>query len=743
MDYAKLIKEKITGELYRGLFGLEKENVRVDRNGHLALTPHPEKLGDKATHPYITVDFGESQIEMITPVQDSIREAYDFLLNIHDIVATSLDGEYLWPQSLPPRFTTTDNIAPADFPDGSDGKNYRLHLAKHYGKKRQLLSGIHFNFSFAHDFVEKLYDESYGDFQEFKNELYLHVVRNFHRYSFLLPCLFGAGNAYLKEFKEPRPGDLVLNDDEVLVPDMVSFRNSESGYQNKERFFVDYSSLEAYHKSLDKAIEDKAISYHREFYAPIRLKAALGNDIRQQIDYLEVRVIDLNPFVRNNVDIDDLYYLHMFLIYCLIKPDIELDREKYFEYKDRFNDAAGSLDYHEKTYGLHKSIKRELSSLQGLPLAYLQAIENIEQRCMNNRRHIDRYKDVVLEKGYIAFNLDQAKRFFEESLASYGLVGGEGLELSTQILIKGAYKKGLGVGYVDRSDNFIEIFDRVNHQYVKQATKTSLDSYMTFLIMENKIVSKHVLGRAGLETPASLNFCDIASAKSSYDKVKAKAIVIKPRSTNFGLGISIFEQGFGQDDFNNALDHAFKEDSEVLIEDFVAGKEYRFLVVDDQVVGVLHRKNAHVVGDGISTIKELVAKENENPLRGENYRKPLQKIKIGPIETQVLASSGLTVDSVAAIGREVVLRENSNISTGGVSIDFTDDVKNFHKEVAIKAARAAGAKICGVDMIIPDLAQDDYSIIEINFNPAIHIHNYPYQGKNRKVEEYLLKALGF
>ena len=338
-----------------------------------------KELGDKTTHPYITVDFGESQIEMITPVQDSIKEAYDFLLNIHDIVALSLDGEYLWPQSLPPRFKDENNIALADFPEGSDGRKYRLFLAEHYGKKKQLLSGIHFNFSFSLGFVEKLYDESFGDFQEFKNGMYLHVVRNFHRYSYLLPCLFGAGNAYLEEFKKPQGDELVLNGDEVLVGEMVSFRNSAGGYQNKEDFYVDYSSLAAYHQSLEAAIAQKAISYPREFYAPIRLKAAIGNNLRKQIDYLEVRVIDLNPFVRNNVDIDDLYYLHLFLIYCLIKPDIELDQDKYFEYKKRFNQAASSQDYHAKTFDLHSSIKRELSNLQSMPPVYLGALQNIEQ----------------------------------------------------------------------------------------------------------------------------------------------------------------------------------------------------------------------------------------------------------------------------------------------------------------------------------------------------------------------------
>ena len=108
---------------------------------------------------------------------------------------------------------------------------------------------------------------------------------------------------------------------------------------------------------------------------------------------------------------------------------------------------------------------------------------------------------------------------------------------------------------------------------------------MTFLIMENKIVSKHVLNAAGLKTPASLNFSDLEAARSSYGAVKDRKIVIKPRSTNFGLGISIFDQGFNQEDFDAALEHAFGEDKEVLIEDFVKGKEYRFLVINDQVAG--------------------------------------------------------------------------------------------------------------------------------------------------------------
>ena len=133
-----------------GLFGLEKENIRVDINGMLAQTPHPKIFGNKLKHPYITTDFSESQLEMITPPRPSIREAIGFLETIHDIVSLELTGEYLWPQSIPPILPDDEQIPIAKYDeDGKEAQMYREFLSQKYGPKNQLISGIHFNLSFS------------------------------------------------------------------------------------------------------------------------------------------------------------------------------------------------------------------------------------------------------------------------------------------------------------------------------------------------------------------------------------------------------------------------------------------------------------------------------------------------------------------------------------------------------------------------------------------------------------------
>ncbi len=219
-------------------------------------------------------------------------------------------------------------------------------------------------------------------------------------------------------------------------------------------------------------------------------------------------------------------------------------------------------------------------------------------------------------------------------------------------------------------------------------------------------------------------------------------IVLKPKSTNFGIGIHIFKDGTTFEEALEAFRHALAFDDVVLLETFLPGKEYRFLVIGDEVAGILHRVPANVTGDGVSTIRELVAKKNEDPLRGKGYKTPLEKIDIDDIVVSFLRPQGKTPDSVLADGELVFLRENSNISTGGDSIDYTDQISDSYKRIAVESARAIGATICGVDMMIPSLAREgDYGIIELNFNPAIHIHSFPYEGKERPIGETVLDLL--
>ena len=282
-------------------------------------------------------------------------------------------------------------------------------------------------------------------------------------------------------------------------------------------------------------------------------------------------------------------------------------------------------------------------------------------------------------------------------------------------------------------------------EYIKQATKTSVDNYATVLAMNNKVVTKKILDKKDVRVPKGEEFTSIDESIRRIEKYVNLPVVIKPKSTNFGLGISIFPDGGGKEELTKALDFAFSKDNTVLIEEFIKGKEFRFLVIGDKVSGILHRVPANVKGDGKHTIEELIEIKNKDSLRGKGYKTPLEKIEIDTSVLLYLKNHNRDIYTVLKEGEEVFLRENSNISTGGDSIDFTDVIPNRFKEIAIKSAKSIGAKICGVDIVIEDYTDErsNYGIIELNFNPAIHIHSYPYEGKERNVAKDILNLLGF
>ena len=184
-----------------------------------------------------------------------------------------------------------------------------------------------------------------------------------------------------------------------------------------------------------------------------------------------------------------------------------------------------------------------------------------------------------------------------------------------------------------------------------------------------------------------------------------------------------------------------------MVEDYLKGTEYRFFVLGDETLAVLLRVPANVEGDGVQTVRELVETKNDHPLRGDGSRTPLKKIALGDIEQLQLKEQGLTVDSVPQKGQSVQLRANSNISTGGDSIDMTDEMHPSYKELAVGIAKAMGAAVCGVDLIIPDLKKpaestlQSWGVIEANFNPMMMMHIFPYAGKSRRLTQNVIKML--
>lgn len=763
-----ILKNKQQERLFKGQFGLEKENVRVDKEGNLALTAHPEAFGNKSENPYITTDFSESQIEIITPVYSSIEEAYSFLEALQDIVVQELSehDEYLWTSSNPPTLPREEDIPIAMLNDSVEYE-YRLKLAQKYGRRKQLLSGIHFNFSFDEEFLTKLFttSESGKEYKAFKDVLYLKVARNILKYRWLLIYLTGASPVFGKTYIEPCVAlSDRLDDESRFFTNMNSLRNSMCGYRNDKAFYVSFDSTEEYVQDLRHLVDTKELIHAKEFYSPVRIKSARGGDPLQNlldngIDYLELRMIDLNPLDQTGVSLQTLKFIHLFLVYMLLledEPFREVEQEQAVRNVDtlmlegiqaKLEPSQLGVRMREAAIGIISSMNQMLRLIQPNNQALFDLLEEQKKIIMNPSLSTAAIvKAQINESSYIRYHLDKAQQYAKQSLDnSYTFKGFEDMELSTQLLLKAAVKRGVRFELLDRSDNFITLEKGKHKEYIKQATKTSLDSYSTVLLMENKVVTKRVLYQHGIRVPSGTSYTDIQDALMDYNLYEKERIVIKPKSTNFGLGISIFLNHYTEMEFQKALEMAFQFDSTVLVEEFIAGKEYRFLVMGDEVVGILHRVPANVVGDGVHSIKQLIAIKNQDPLRGKGYKTPLERIKLGEAEKMFLKNQSLSPSDIPEENQVIYLRENSNISTGGDSIDFTDEVDISYKNIAIQAAKAVDATFCGVDMMIEDIykgATDrNYSIIELNFNPAIHIHCYPYRGENRKANDKILDVL--
>lgn len=735
--------------------------LRVTPEGTLAVTKHPDSLGDKATHPYITTDFSESQIELITPTFPTVEGAHDFLQTLYDITALHIDDERLWPQSMPCALPDGGIIPLADFgSSGVEAGHYREHLLQKYGAKKQLISGIHFNFSFADELIAALYERSPERYDRFKNDLYLKLVRNYLRTRWLVVYLLGGTPAVHTSYEERCVSQMqALSEDVYSNTTALSYRNSDCGYTNVEPLYPDYSTLSDYTASVRRFIAQGDIANPNELYSPIRLKTSRGgNDLERLetngIDYIEIRNIDLNPFEKTGIALSDLKFLHVFLLYLTLKDET------------RFTDWQAEAFHNQQRVakeGLSPTLTLmrdgETMALQTYALDLLDEVEAFNERytlgfddvfgsVRERIDHVDatyaaRLTKVMTTEGYTAWSLRQAELFYRDAYANrFRMHGYSDMELSTQILMKAALKRGYTIDVIDRDDQFIRIRHGNRTEYVKQATKTSKDNYVSVLMMENKTVTKHVLAEHGIRVPEGVELRSETDLRDAWHAFSNEPVVLKPKSTNFGIGIHIFKDGTTLDEALAAFRHARTFDDVILLETFLPGKEYRFLVIGDEVAGILHRVPANVTGDGASTIRELVAQKNEDPLRGKGYKTPLEKIEIDDIVVAFLRLQGKTPDSVIADGERVFLRENSNISTGGDSIDYTDRIADSYKQIAVAAAKAVGATICGVDMMIPSLEREgDYGIIELNFNPAIHIHSFPYEGKERPIGETVLDLL--
>ncbi|HCN75224.1 bifunctional glutamate--cysteine ligase GshA/glutathione synthetase GshB [Pseudolactococcus plantarum] len=323
----------------------------------------------------------------------------------------------------------------------------------------------------------------------------------------------------------------------------------------------------------------------------------------------------------------------------------------------------------------------------------------------------------------------------------FQLPGYETLELSTQNMIADAIKYGINYQVLDENEQIIKLTYGTHVEYIKEGNITRLDSALSHALMENKIVTKEILRSADIKVPFGYEFYRIEDAIAYFDQLPS-AFVVKPKSTNYGIGITIFKQTATQADYEQAVHIAFENDDAIIVETYAHGTEYRFYVQDNAVLAVLERFPANVIGDGIHNIAQLVETKNSDIRRGEHHRTPLEKIIIGEVERLTLSLQGVDELSIPKQGQRILLRENSNISTGGDSIDRTDQVSSHFKDIAVRVAKALDVTITGVDIIIEDFTtESDYFVIEANQNPMMQMHLFPAVGQSRRVTESLITLL--
>ncbi|HFI0283855.1 TPA: bifunctional glutamate--cysteine ligase GshA/glutathione synthetase GshB [Streptococcus suis] len=729
--------------ILQATFGLERESLRINSDNRVAQTPHPEKLGSRSFHPYIQTDYSEPQLELITPVTQSTKEARRFLGAITDVACRSMNkDEYLWPLSMPPHITE-DEIQIAQL-ESEFEYQYRVGLGQRYGKLLQSMSGIHYNFELGKDLTQQLFEASdYDDLITFKNALYLNLAQNFLRYRWLLTYLYGASSLAEKGFLTEEIGCV------------RSIRNSNYGYVNAPDVHISFSSLEQYVTDIEQAVASGQLSAEKEFYSAVRLRGAKTSRdfLTKGITYLEFRNFDLNPFEPLAISQETLDTTHLFALALLWLDDMEQVDEELAQAAELNNRIA--LSHPHTPLPAEADASPILTAMKaivqhfGLDNYYSQLIAQIEAALQDPRLTLSGKIAEQVEDGSLErFGQQQGRLFHDYAwTAPYALKGYENMELSTQMILFDAIQMGLQVEILDEEDQFLKLWKGDHVEYIKNGNMTSKDNYVIPLAMANKVVTKKILDQAGFPVPAGAEFSHKEEALRYYGQVASSAIVVKPKSTNFGLGISIFQEPASLADYEKALDIAFSEDSHVLVEEFVAGTEYRFFVLDGKCEAVLLRVAANVVGDGTSTIRQLVDQKNQDPLRGRDHRSPLEIINLGEIELLMLAQQGYSPETILPEGTQAFLRGNSNISTGGDSIDMTDQMDETHKQLAAAMATAMGAWACGVDLIIPDMTQPatkedpNCTCIELNFNPAMYLHTYTYAGPGQSITPKILRKL--
>ena len=275
-----------------------------------------------------------------------------------------------------------------------------------------------------------------------------------------------------------------------------------------------------------------------------------------------------------------------------------------------------------------------------------------------------------------------------------------------------------------------------------QAAEIDSTSAIAESIAQDKQLTKRLLKAAGASVPTGRPVSDVDDAWAAALEI-GLPVVVKPQDGNQGKGVTV--NIVSRDHLEIAFNVAREFRSNIMVESYMPGHDFRMLVVGDKLIAAARRDSPFVVGDGIHTIVELVAQINTDPRRGDGHATPLTRIRIDEIAIARIGIQGFKPDSIPPKGQRVVLRNNANLSTGGTATDVTDDVHPDVAASAIAAAQMIGLDICGVDIVcdsvLKPLEETGGGIVEVNAAPGLRMHTAPSFGKGRPVGEAVVAAL--
>lgn len=319
------------------------------------------------------------------------------------------------------------------------------------------------------------------------------------------------------------------------------------------------------------------------------------------------------------------------------------------------------------------------------------------------------------------------------------LKGYENFEATTQIIIAEILKRKLPLEIIDANNNLIAVISEGKEYIIHEGTISDANSIIAFWISNDKWMTKTFLKRKGINHSKGV----LLNKGFRADELQTIIFpaVVKPVDTDHGIAVSTNIKSMPE--LHDAISRAFKHSNKVIVEEHFEGREYRFLVIDFKVRAIAFRVPANIIGDSKKTIRKLI--DDKNIDRGEDYTRPLLKINVDEEVKRHLKVQNFKLESIPKKGEQIFLRKNSNLSTGGDSIDVTDEMPDFYKQIAQEAAKAAGLKITGTDIIIKDInikpTENNYIVVELNAPAMLSMHDYPYIGKNRNVARYVLDSI--